>query len=196
MSLCLCVCYLIWFTSMSLEIVIWFYLYMSFQVSFCASVMRSLSTSSANPNLPVLLNQRVYHALVRDARVHLLLQQKSLKLNKTLIKTNTLTATIAPSCSLWYFALCWANPDFDPLTFPQILHGHGIPFIWVSVWRLRFACKKKESINVLRRKQRLWIKFQQIMSYFGFCISGNFPTDDAGPHIPILVNHRLSIGLV
>ena len=163
---------------------------MSLQVCFGASVMRSLSTASANPNIPMLLNQRVYHAVVRDARVHLLLQkQQNLIINNKSWPRFTLTATIAPSWSLWYFALCCANPDFDPLTFPQILHGQGIPFICVSVWRLRFACKE-EPINLKHRKQR------QKMSHFGFCICGNFPTDNAGPHIPILVNHWLPIGLV
>ena len=33
-------------------------------------------------------------------------------------------------------------------------------------------------------------------SHFGFCIRSNFPADDASPDIPILVDHRLSIGLV
>ena len=33
-------------------------------------------SGSANPNISVLLNQRVDHAVVWDARVHLLLQQR------------------------------------------------------------------------------------------------------------------------
>ena len=64
----------------------------------------------------------------------------------------TLT-TIALSWSLWYLALCCASPDFEPLTFPQILHGHGIPLIWVSVWRLRFACKKNVCDELIPHKK-------------------------------------------
>ena len=142
---------------------------MSLQVCFGASVMRSLSTASANPNIPMLLYQRVYHAVVRDARVHLLLQkQQNLIINNKSWPRFTLTATIAPSWSLWYFALCCANPDFDPLTFPQILHGQGIPFICVSVWRLRFACKTRT--NQTRKTKviknvSLWFLHQRQFSH-------------------------------
>ena len=75
------------------------YLYVSLQVRFGPGVVCSLSTASANPNIPVLLNQRVDHAVVRDARVHLLLQIKYLDFYSSYSKI-TLTATIAPSWSL------------------------------------------------------------------------------------------------
>ena len=32
-------------------------------------------------------------------------------------------------------------------------------------------------------------------AHFGFCICGNLPADDTRPHIPILVDHRLSVWL-
>ena len=52
------------------------YLYVPLQVSFCPGVVRGFAASRANPHIPVLLDQRVDHAVVRDARVHLLLQER------------------------------------------------------------------------------------------------------------------------
>ena len=126
---------------------------MSLQVCFGASVMRSLSTASANPNIPVLLNQRVYHAVVRDARVHLLLQEKYFQ-NCILLTFNRLIDIIIKTyldrhhCTLLVFViLCFMlrQPRFWPTHFSTNIAWPGNSFYMRFRVTLEVCLQKKNT---------------------------------------------------